>query len=372
MGIHGYEVGLHKSELDTPALLIDLPTMERNLSKMAEHLKDTGVKLRPHVKLHNATPALAHLQMRAAGSTGVTCAKLSEAETLAAAGIRDILIANQIVGPRKIRRLVNLAAYTDVMVAVDSYENVAELSRAAVARGVQIRVLVEVNIGHDRCGVAPFQPALDLARAVYEAPGLKFCGIMGYDGHCTFHVSEEEREAVSLKANQLLADTRRYIEDNGLEVEIVSAAGTFTYKYASRVPGITEVQAGTYLLMDTAFREKGVRDFDCALTVLATVISRPSWAKNHDLAIIDAGRRELDPYFGLPEVKAPCGATVFSLSQEHGRVRLEGAACNLKIGDKVELWVRNANDTIKLFDRFYAMRNDVVEAVWEIPRTNGT
>lgn len=366
MDNHEYEIGLAKHEIDTPALLIDLDIMERNLQRMAAYFRTVEANLRPHVKLHKATPVIAHRQLEA-GGVGVTCAKLAEAEVLAAAGIKDILIANQIVGARKIRRLVNLAKTTDIMVAVDNYQNVAELSEAATAKGVQIRVLVEVNIGHNRCGVAPFEPALALSKAVHEAPGLVYTGLMGYDGHCTFRVTESEREACSRKAIALLVQTREYIEAAGLPIEIVSAGGTFTYQYAAQAKGVTEVQAGTYLLMDTAFREHGVRDFDCALTVLATVISRPAWAEKDDLAIIDLGRKGMDAFLGLPEVKEPQGATVFSFSQEHGRVRLEGAARDLRVGDTIELWVRNANDTINLYDKFYALRHGIVEAVWEIP-----
>jgi D-serine deaminase-like pyridoxal phosphate-dependent protein len=366
MSVHEYEVGLHRSQLDTPALLLDLQVMEDNLRRMADFFKDKGVKLRPHVKLHKATPAIAHRQLQA-GATGLTCSKLSEAEVLAAAGIRDILIANQVVGDQKIRRLANLAAYTDVTVAVDSYENVRALSQACQARGVQLRVLVEVDIGNARCGVEPCGPALELSRAVAASPGLIFMGLMGYDGHLTFQVDPADRERLAVAANTILVETRRFIESAGLAVPVVSASGTFTYKYASRLQGITEIQAGTYLLMDTAFKEKGVEDFNCALSVLATVISRPAWPGAEDLAIIDVGRKSIDNYFGFPEVKHPEGAVVFSMPQEHGRLRLSGSARDLAVGDKVELWVRDANGTINLFDHFFAMRGDIVEAVWEIP-----
>jgi len=371
--VHEYEVGLHRQEIDTPALLLDLQAMEHNLQAMAAYFAGndtvcTGVKpaLRPHVKLHRATPALAHRQMQA-GAIGLTCAKLSEAEALAACGIRDILIANQIVGARKIQRLVNLAAYTDVMVAVDNDDNIRELSTAAQARGVELRVLVEVNIGHNRCGVAPLEPALVLSRVVDEAPGLKYMGLMGYDGHCTFGVTEAQRSVLSKQANSLLADTRRLIEQAGLKVAVVSAGGTFTYRYAAEIEGVTEIQAGTYLLMDTAFREQGLREFECALTVLATVTSRPSWPGAEQLAVIDVGSKGISTLLGTPEVKDPAGARVIRLSQEHGRVDVEGAARGLRVEDKVELWVRDANGTINLFDRFYAMRGDIVEAIWEIP-----
>ena len=340
--------------------------MERNLQHMANFLAGRNVRFRPHVKLYRATPELVRLQIEA-GAIGMTCAKLSEAEVLAASGIQDILIANQIVGPTKIGRLVKLAEICDIKVAVDSLENIAVLSQAAKAHGVTIGVLVEVNIGHNRCGVAPFEPALALVNSILKMPGLKFMGLMGYDGHCTLSVAESEREALSREANTLLARVRKYVENAGIEVEIVSGSGTFTYRFASEIEGLTEIQAGTYLLMDTAFRDHGVREFECTLSVLATVISRPSYPGANGLAIVDVGRKSISPQLGLPEVKNPGDARVRSLSDEHGRVLLEDAAGAVGVGDKIELWVRDANGTINQFDRFYVIREGVVEAVWQIP-----
>jgi D-serine deaminase-like pyridoxal phosphate-dependent protein len=368
MNISGYEteIGIKKNDINTPALLIDLTSLEKNLNSMSAFFADKDVNLRPHVKTYNATPVLAQMQLEA-GAIGFTCAKLSEAEILAASGIKDILIANQIIGRRKIEQLANLATISNIMVAVDSNSNVSALSEIAKDRGVTIRVLVEVNIGHNRCGVGPYEPALDLSQAVIEAPALKYMGLMGYDGHCTLKVDESEREVLSKEANTLLAKTRLFIEKAGIEVPIVSASGTFTYRFASEIDGITEIQAGTYLLMDTAFREHGVREFDCALSVLTTVISRPSYPSEIDLAIIDTGRKSISPILGMPEVKHPSEANLFSLSQEHGRVSLEGNSAGLKVGDKLDLWVRDANGTINQFDRFYAVRNNVVEDIWLIP-----
>lgn len=366
MGSYGYEVGLRKEEIDTPALLIDLPAMERNLDRMATFFNQSEVGLRPHVKLHRATPALAYKQLQA-GALGLTCAKLSEAEVLAASGVNDILVANQIVGLTKVRRLVNLASYSNVIVAVDSYNNVRELSVAAQTKGIELLVLVEVNIGHNRCGVEPYEPVLELSKKVNDAPNLKYMGLMGYDGHCTLGVEESKRENLSRKANMRLGETRRFIEEAGIPVNIVSAGGTFTYKYAADIEGITEIQAGTYLLMDTAFRENGVDDFKCALTVLSTVSSRPSWKGAENLAVVDVGSKGISTHLGDPEIKDPKGATVIKLSQEHGRINIKNATRDLRIGDKVELWVRDANGTINLYDRFYAIRNDIVEAVWKIP-----
>lgn len=366
MTIRNQFVGMHKSEIDTPALLLDLAAMEKNLNIMANFFADKTCKLRPHVKIYRATPILAHKQIEA-GAIGVTCAKLCEAEVLAGAGIKDILIANQIVGPEKIRRLTDLAAITDVVVAVDHPSNIDALSRAAQTTHVTIGVLIEVNIGHNRCGVAPFTPALELARKVELLPGLVFKGLMGYDGHCTMKVAESEREVLSIKANTILAETCRFIVEKGINVAIVSGSGTFTYRFASKINEITEIQAGTYLLMDTAFKEHGVREFDCALSVLTSVISKPTYPEANDLVIIDAGRKSLSTDLGLPDMKYPGGAFVKSLSDEHGRIIVKESTVDLQVGNKIELWVRDANGTINQFDRFYCIRNDLVEDVWAIP-----
>jgi D-serine deaminase-like pyridoxal phosphate-dependent protein len=297
----------------------------------------------------------------------MTCAKLSDAEVLAASGVMDILIANQIAGAKKIERLIALARACDVKVAVDSVENVEALSQIAHANGVALGVLVEVNIGHNRCGVAPFEPTLTLVNLVLQKPGLRFKGLMGYDGHCTTKVSEAERGPLSRQANTLLADTRRYVEEAGIPVEIVSGSGTFTYRYASEVEGITEIQAGTYLLMDSAFQEFGVREFECTLSVLATIISKPTYPDANGLAIVDTGRKSISPQYGLPEIKSPSGIKVRALSDENSRIVLSDKAQWLQIGDKIEFQVRDANGTVNLFDRIYAIRNDHVEAVWHIP-----
>jgi D-serine deaminase-like pyridoxal phosphate-dependent protein len=359
-------IGKSIYDLDTPALLVDLDVLERNQKRLLDFLSARKVHSRPHVKLYRATPEIARIQIET-GAIGLTCAKLSEAEVLAAHGFSNLLIANQIVGRQKIARLASLARQCAVMVAVDSPENVQELSQAAEFYGVTIGVLVEVNIGQNRCGVAPYEPAVALARVILDSPGLKFRGLMGYDGHCTAKVSPAERGELSTQANTLLADTRRFVEKAGIDVEIVSGAGTFTYRFAAQVAGISEVQAGSYLLMDTAYQEHGVHEFDCALRVLARAISRPSYPGAENLAIIDTGKKAMSVLLGNPVVKSPAGANVLSLSDEHGRIILQEDATPLRVGDPVELWVRDANGTINQFDRFYAVREDIVHAVWEIP-----
>ncbi|MCX6022868.1 MAG: alanine racemase [Chloroflexi bacterium] len=172
-------VGLPKEALDTPALLVDLDVMEQNIERIARVCREAGVQWRPHTK-GQKIPAIAHMEI-AAGAVGVTCAKLSEAEVMAAAGIRDILIANQIVGEQKILRLVNLRRPADVIVSVDNADNVAALDAAARAKGVRLRVVVEVNTGMDRAGVEPGDPVVEMARRISQCDGFVFAGVMGWE-----------------------------------------------------------------------------------------------------------------------------------------------------------------------------------------------
>ena len=198
-------IGMHKTELDTPALLIDLDRMEANIETMANYFSTVNADLRPHVKTHK-TPIIAHKQI-AAGAIGVTCAKLGEAEAVIHAGIRDVLIANQIVGTQKIARLINLAKHSEIMVAVDNSENVQAISAAAAAKGATVRMLVEVNIGMDRCGVEPGKPALELAEQIRRSPNLVFEGLMGYEGHTVAKPKRAERDTAAREAMQRLVDT---------------------------------------------------------------------------------------------------------------------------------------------------------------------
>ncbi len=362
---HDYEVGLPVSALDTPALLLDISAVERNIQKMAGFCHRASIHLRPHAKIYKATPLFAWMQLRA-GAIGLTVSKLAEAEVLAAGGIQDILIANQVVGQRKVQRLAGLAAYTRMIVAVDSVENAQELSKAAQNRGVEIGILVEVNIGNDRCGVEPFEATRRLAECIQTLPGLKFRGLMGYDGHLAFCEDLQQRDQLSRAAYKTLVDTRDYVQQAGIPVEIVSGGGSGTYRSASAVSGLTELQAGTYIFSDTTYRDNGLEEFECALTILSTVISRPQRTGAEDLAILDVGRKEIALTYGFPEMKSPEG-TIFSMPQEHSRLKLADPNKPLRVGDTVEIWVRDANCTFNLFDKVYAIRNGVVEAAVDIP-----
>ncbi len=356
-------VGMPKEEMDTPALLLDLDKLEANIARMSAFFADRPAKLRPHTKTHKC-PIIAHKQI-AAGAIGVTSAKLDEAEAMAQAGIRDILIANQIVGRRKIERLMGLAGWTEVMIAVDDARNVADLSTAATSRGVSLRVLVEVDVGMGRCGVEPGEPAVALAREVASSPGLIFEGLMGYEGHAVMRPTFEERREKAEAAMALLVGAKERVEAAGLEVRIVSGGGTGTYNVTGAYPGVTEVQAGSYATMDVRYRDCGV-GFECALTCLATVISTP----RPGVAITDAGMKALTPEFGMPEVVGQEGITVKKLSEEHGALELTDGV-SLCPGDKIELIPSHGCTTINLHDQFYALRHGVVEAIWPIAARGG-
>jgi D-serine deaminase-like pyridoxal phosphate-dependent protein len=351
--------GTPKLDLDTPALCLDIEVVEANIKRMADAFRDTPVRLRPHAKTHKS-PILAQMQL-AQGAIGITCAKLGEAEVMAAAGIRDILIANQIVGAAKVARLVNLAAHTDVMVCVDNAGNVRELDIAAQAKGVRLRVLVELNIGMGRCGVLPGHAALELARAVIASPGLRFEGLMGYEGHTVFLTDLDERRQATEASLEQLVGTAELLRSHGIAVPIVSSGGTGTYFITGCYPGVTEIEVGSYITMDAQYREEVGIDFGYALTVLSTVTS----INATDDAIIDAGLKTITRDFGLPLVVSPPGWDLTGLSEEHGHLERAGGR-PLAVGDKVELVPNHGCTTINLHDEYYVLRHGVLEAVWPV------
>jgi len=355
-------IGRHKTELDTPALLINLDKMETNIQKMADFFATVSAELRPHLKTHK-TPIIAHKQIKA-GAIGITCAKLGEAEAVIHAGIRDVLIANQIVSPHKIARLINLAKHSEIMVAVDNVHNVQAISDAASAKGVTIRVLVEVNIGMDRCGVEPGQPTLALARQICQSPNLKFEGLMGYEGHTVAKPNRTERETATRESMQCLIETKHFVEKQGVEVSIMSGGGTGTFDITGSIPEMTEVQAGSYVFMDSTYRNvQGVGDkFDNALSVLATVVSRPE----QDRIIVDTGLKVLTKEFGIPQPLGIAGLEMTSLSEEHGKMLVSNGDVSLTPGDKLEILPTHCCTNVNLHDRFFGIRDEIVESVWEI------
>lgn len=349
----------YKREIDTPALLIDILAMERNITKMADFARKQGIGLRPYIKTHKST-ILAKKQL-AAGAIGIGCAKLGEAEVMAEAGIRDILLGNQIIGSEKIARLMNLARQADVIVAVDNRQNVHELSAAAETMGVKVRILVEVDIGLHRCGVKAGEAALSIAKYIDTAPGLEFLGFMGYEGHLQQLAGPDERAKRVKEEVGWLTKTAEMARAAGLRVEIVSAGGTVTYEETGMLPGITEIQPGTYIFMDSNYYPR-LPGFERALTVLATVISHPE----DNYVVIDAGSKSLSLESGLPEVKDLPSAKLVKFWEEHGKIELTEPSPKLKVGDKIEVFPSHVCTTINLHDRYFAIKNERVEAIWEV------
>jgi D-serine deaminase-like pyridoxal phosphate-dependent protein len=354
-----YVVGRSKWDLDTPALLIDLAAVERNVDRIATCLRRRGVGWRPHTK-GIKVPALAHKLLRA-GAFGVTCAKVGEAEVMAGAGVRDILIANQVVGAPKIARLVNLLPWADVVVAVDDAANVAALDQAAGAKGLPLRVVVEVNTGMNRAGVEPGDAALALATKVHEAEHLRFAGLMGWEGH-TVKIADpaEKRAAVQRAVGQLVA-TAEQCRRAGLPVEIVSCGGTGDYTYAASIPGITEVQAGGGIYCDVYYRTAMGVDHEYAATILATVTSRPTPTR----VICDAGKKTMSSDAAVPLPLVEGELRRVALSAEHAVIELAEPS-RLRVGDKIEFVVGYTDTTTMLHDELVATRDGKVEVVWPI------
>jgi len=346
-------------EIPTPALVVDLLGMERNIKRMADFYAG-ACKLRPHFKAHK-TPEIARRQLAAGNCTGLTCATIGEAELVVADRLTDdILIANEVLGPGKAARVAALAKQVDIKVAVDSEAGLADLAQAASAAGVEIGVLVDVYVGLPRCGILPGEPAVALAKRVHETSGLRLCGLMGYEGHVVGLEDRGERETKAAQAMEKLLDTARLTREAGLPCAIVSAGGTGTYDITGGMEGITEVQAGSYVLMDTAYAKLDI-PFEKAMWLLETVLSRP----RPELCVGDGGLKACAVDHGMPDVKDIEGASVLFLSDEHATIRLP-AESPLAPGDRIELWPGHIDPTINAHDVLYAVEGNEVAGIWPV------
>jgi 3-hydroxy-D-aspartate aldolase len=350
---------LNYQDLETPALLLDLDLMEKNIRRMSDYFSTRKAKLRPHVKNHK-TPIIALKEIKA-GAVGVAVAKLEEAEVMAGSGVNDIMIMNQIVTDEKIERLLSLSKHAKVIVAVDNADNVAKLSSMARRRDLPLDVVIEVDIGHHRAGVNSGKDALTLAQKITATGNLKFRGLGGYEGHVSLIEDPKERKMEDEKACEKLVSTKDLIEDGGIAVDIVSAGGTGTYNFTGNYRGITEVQAGSYVTMDVVYKDCGI-DFDLALSVLTTVTSTPA----EDRAILDAGLKSITTNQGLPRVKGLEGVEITKLSAEHTHLKLGEKHSRLKLGDKVEVYPSDTDTTVNQHSQFYGVRDGEVEVVWPI------
>jgi D-serine deaminase-like pyridoxal phosphate-dependent protein len=354
-------VGQPKFNVDTPALLVDLPAMERNIHRMARTFRAAGVGWRPHTK-GLKVPQIAH-KLLEAGAFGITCAKVGEAEVMTTAGFRDILIANQVVGETKIARLLALLPDADPIVAVDSEDNILMLDRMAGKKGLRPRVVVEVNIGMNRAGVLPGDPTVVLSKFIAAQPNLRYAGVMGWEGQAVRIDDPTAKRTEVERAVKELADTAERCREAGLPVDIVSCGGTGTYAITAGLPGITEVQAGGGILCDVQYSENmHVADHEFAATVLTTVTSRPTPTR----IICDAGKKAMSSDAAVPRPLLAEKVKSVSLSAEHAGVELAEPNTSLKVGDKLEFVVGYTDTTTHLHEELYGIRDGKVEVVWPV------
>ncbi len=346
------------SDIPTPALIVDLPAMERNIRLMSDYFAARRCKLRPHFKAHK-TPEIARRQIAAGSCNGLTCATVGEAE-VAATVSNDILIANEIVDSGKCRRAAALAKSVTVTVAIDSAAGLEQLSRAATDAGVMIGVLVDVNVGQNRCGVAPGEEAVALAKRALGMPGLKLRGVMGYEGHAVGIHDRADREAAVRRSMNQLAATAKMFADQGLPIELVSGGGTGSFDISSEVERINEIQAGSYALMDTDYGCLGM-PFEQALFVLGTVVSRSV----PERCVIDAGHKACTKDHGHPSVRGMKDATVLGLNDEHTIIAIPPDS-TVQIGDRLALIPSHIDPTMNLHDVVYAVDGDKVVGVWPV------
>jgi D-serine deaminase-like pyridoxal phosphate-dependent protein len=348
-------IGQSAETIPTPAAVADLDRLEQNLSHLAGYFSSRACKLRPHFKSHKCVE-LARRQVAAGACVGITCAKLAEAEQLAGGGIKDILIANQVVGADKARRLAALSGRATVRCAVDSAENARQLSAIAIEAGVVIQVLIEVDIGMRRCGVSPGEPALALAREISGLRGLRFDGLQAYEGHVVTLPDPEERRRRVCEDFALVIETRRQLMAAGLPAHILSGGGTGTYDITGNLEGVDEVQCGSYALMDWSYAR--IRpEFVLARWIQATVISaHPGYA------VVDVGTKGLGCEFGPPLLEDYPDAKARSTSEEH--TSFDGLKA--EVGQQVRLIPSHGCTTQNLHRRLWLTRAGRIVDVWPI------
>ncbi len=358
------QIGRRYDEVTTPALLLDLDAARRNIERMAAKFRELPASLRPHVKGHKS-PQLARLEVEA-GAVGVACATVWEAEVMATAGIDDVLIANEVVHPDKVRELAALAAGHRITVAVDGLANVDQLERALDRQGAQLEVLIEIDVGMGRCGVRDVADAVGLAERIAGAGHLHLRGLQGFEGHCMLELDREVRCAMTQAANEKLAAAADLLAERGHPSHDISGGGMGTYFITGAHSRITEVQAGSYSLMD-AFHEQLVPgEFEVALTVLGTVISHQG-----NTVILDAGRKAVGVDFAIPPLASVKGGTVRAYAEEHCVIDFDGPS-PLTVGDRAEVLPGYGPTTVNLHDVFFVIEDRVVTDIWPVnPRGPG-
>jgi 3-hydroxy-D-aspartate aldolase len=358
-------IGMNLQDVDTPCLLVDLDAYERNVRKLGDFVRQHGVRLRAHAKTHKSAD-IARYQMEAGSACGICCQKVSEAEALVDAGITDVLISNQVVGPQKIARLVALASRARVLVCVDDIGNVSDLSAAATGAGVTIECLVEIDVGSGRCGVQPGQPALDIARRVAALPGLTFAGLQAYQGRAQHVYEFAERKRLITHAIAETAMTVALLADAGLACDIVAGAGTGTFALEAASGVYNELQCGSYVFMDVDYKRikdpagDFVSEFENSLFIYTSVMSKT----RQNMAVCDAGLKAQSVDSGLPAVHGRTDIAYVKCSDEHGVISDPDNV--LRLNEKLQLVPGHCDPTVNLYDWYVAVRNGRVEALWPV------
>jgi D-serine deaminase-like pyridoxal phosphate-dependent protein len=351
---------LLKYDLDTPFITADINKVKMNIQKMQKIASVNGKNLRPHVKSHKL-PLLAHWQIEA-GAIGVCVQKTAEAEVMVAHGIQDVLISNEVIGTQKTDRIARLASQSKMSIAVDSELGIEQISRSAHSEGVEIGVYVDVDVGMNRCGVNPKGAAI-LAELVSRSPNIYFKGIMGYDGHSEKPIGNEERKRIVRDAYKIVRDATAEVKTKGLQVDVVSVGGTPSSPIWAELDGITELQPGAYVYNDIMQLERGVAKSDCAVTLVATVMSKSSNGR----AIIDAGSKS----FALDQGRFPAPVTdvngeVVSLSEEHAVIQAKSGSVALEVGQKLELIPYHICTMIDLWEQIHLCNGDAIIAILDV------
>lgn len=360
-------IGTPVEEVETPAVLVDLDTMERNLAEYHEVAAEHGVSLRSHVKTHK-TPALAHRQGEFPASGGIVCQTLSEAEVMAHGGHDDIYLSYMVVEPSKCTRLVRLAETVDSFATtVDCRGNVDPLQAAAAERGSTVDVVLEIDVGLNRVGIAPGEGAVELANYVADCPNLRLSGLMAYEGHIAYAPegpeTPEEYEAACLAAMDDVADAVAGIEASGVPVPEVKVGSTPTSRYSCRHEAVDEINPGMYVFNDARLCDitPDVTPADCALTVLSTVISKTV----DDRVVVDAGSKSICPDVDRAPMARREGLSYYSASEEHGWIRVDDGV-GVAVGDRVAFVPPHVCTTVNLHDTLVGVRDGRVEELWSV------
>jgi D-serine deaminase-like pyridoxal phosphate-dependent protein len=354
-------------ELPTPALLVDVEALEFNLNKMAAHYRGKTAELRPHTKTHKC-PILAKKQIEL-GAVGICAAKVSEAEVMVDAGLGDVLITSPVVTADKIRRVVEVAARSPgVAIVVDQAQSVRDLNDAAAAQGIHLGVLIDLNVGTDRTGVAMGRETLELAEVIAKSSSLRFLGLQAYAGHLQHQMGWEARRGRSRATMGRALEVKQDLEKAGFEVPLLSGGGTGTYNIDSEVDGVSDVQVGSYLFMDVNYRAVGGRggavfdDFRPSLLVMATAISQPARGQ----ITIDAGYKAFATDKQVPELLDIEGVSYRWGGDEHGILEFDNPSREIVLGDRVLLIASHCDPTVNLYDHIHPFRGDRVEELWPI------